>query len=563
MRHTHWVALSLVSIAGAASWSSLGCSTTADNCANTETCDTSTTTGTTTSSSTSTGMGGTGGTGGTGGVGGAGGTGGVGGTGGNGGTGGGPGCTGEPVDSDVLSAECGIFVALGGMDDAAGSPTAPVQTLAKAIELAAAQNKRVYACAEDFDEVVVLDVGVTIYGGLGCDEFATMPWTYVDENSRTGLRSMAGEIPLTLNAGASGSYIEAFTIEAAAGMAPGGSSIAVVADAVTATMTRCELVANNGANGATGESPPPDDAMLNGINGTAGVSTCMAAATNPGPAGPVKVCSTGGMSTGGKGGDGGLIDVVPTPHVPLPAGNGTSGTTGTMGMFGSGEAAADCTPGMNGSPGTPGASAAGGVTVGTIAATGYVGASGQNGTVGLPAQGGGGGGGAKGGLAINCGIPSERVGSSGGTGGTGGCGGLPGNGGLPGGSSIALISLDATLTLTDVTLTAGQGGDGGNGGNAQNGGVKGDKGALVMPVTGATASCAGGDGGVGGKGGPGGGGAGGHSLGIAYTGTLPVATIVNTMMPGNGGNGGMGNNNPNNNGAGVDGLEQDSFDFMQ
>lgn len=95
--------------------------------------------------------------------------------------------------------------------------------------------------------------------------------------------------------------------------------------------------------------------------------------------------------------------------------------------------------------------------LGNLSATGYVGAAGGAGPNGTIGQGGGGGGGRD---LSGC----SPTGPSGGSGGAGGCGGPGGGGGGAGGASIALASINATLTLTNVHLTASTGGAGGAGG---------------------------------------------------------------------------------------------------
>ena len=102
-----------------------------------------------------------------------------------------------------------------------------------------------------------------------------------------------------------------------------------------------------------------------------------------------------------------------------------------------------------------------------------------------------------------------------------------GGSGKAGGSSLAIVSLGAKLTLTEVTLTTGKGGDGGKGASGQTGGASG-LGSIggAAGVGGGKAGCKGGDGGAGGNGGPGGGGRGGHSIGIAYaSGPSKAATV--------------------------------------
>jgi hypothetical protein len=168
-------------------------------------------------------------------------------------------------------------------------------------------------------------------------------------------------------------------------------------------------------------------------------------------------------------------------------------------------------------------------------------------------------------MSVMCGSMTIAVpGASGGAGGTGGCGGNAGGGGQPGGSSIALLVLDAEVTLTSVTLTAGQAGNGGVGGSGQSGGGPGAGGMLGSGVgSSPPPSCTGGSGGAGGNGGPGGGGQGGHSLGIAFQGTTaPVGGtfMIDMTKNGTGGSGGL-NNTTVNMGMGADGIAVNCWDF--
>jgi hypothetical protein len=100
---------------------------------------------------------------------------------------------------------------------------------------------------------------------------------------------------------------------------------------------------------------------------------------------------------------------------------------------------------------------------------------------------------------------------------------------------VGLISLNAKIMFTSVTITTNAGGLGGNGGNGQVGGIGGQQGNQ-----GGMGACPGGIGGQGGRGGSGGGGLGGHSVGIAYQGNAPDPSGATIMvgMPGLGGQGG-------------------------
>ena len=68
-------------------------------------------------------------------------------------------------------------------------------------------------------------------------------------------------------------------------------------------------------------------------------------------------------------------------------------------------------------------------------------------------------------------------------------------------------------------------------------------------------ACAGGSDGAGGSGGTGGGGSGGHSLGIAYTGTMPPAAMVTFTLGTAGTGGGTGD------AAGADGVAANTQAF--
>ena len=131
---------------------------------------------------------------------------------------------------------------------------------------------------------------------------------------------------------------------------------------------------------------------------------------------------------------------------------------------------------------------------------------------------------ARGGVGANlCTSGMGGSGPSGGAGGAGGCGGNPGNGG--GGASFGLVSINASVSLTDVAIATGSGGSGGAGDVGQ----EGMDGASAGPPGGADA-CPGGKGGKGGQGGAGGGGRGGPSVGIAYVGDAPTESGVDIVI---------------------------------
>jgi hypothetical protein len=470
-----------------------------------------------------------------------------------------PGCI-PAADNKTIADDCGVFVSstVGDDNSGDGSQAKPLKTLAAAVEQAGATGKPVYACAEQHTGSVTLASRIAIYGGLDCAD----AWTYVGTTKKSVLVGDADEVALTIRKNAEDATVADFTIKAKDATKEGGSSVAMLADGATAELVRCELIAGIGAKGADGAPGEPNGtAAAGGAPGNAGKDACSDLDGTPGPdptlPGGMKIINdcSGDVSVGGGGGD---SDV-------LVGGGGEVGQTGRAGQAGAGEPAMgmwSCLVGSgkgnDGSSGEAGIFGAGAIGSGAISASGYMGTSGGAGTSGKAGQGGGGGGGAKGGM-ICSGNPG--AGASGGSGGAGGCGGLPGQGGGPGGASIALVSLNASIKLTDCTLAAGQGGDGGAGGDAQGGGSGGVGGLGGNKVGTSKNGCAGGMGGEGGNGGPGGGGLGGPSLGIAFQGeppTTPEGTVVTPGMPGAGGLGGSGNVGVN---AGEAGVAAEQLNF--
>lgn len=121
------------------------------------------------------------------------------------------------------------------------------------------------------------------------------------------------------------------------------------------------------------------------------------------------------------------------------------------------------------------------------------------------------------------------------------------------------MSVNATLSLMDITLRTGAGGKGGEGGDGQYGaigGIGGTGGLGAGAGSGTVPSCNGGAGGVGGSGGKGGGGRGGHSIAIAYTGDAPLDNV--TFETGTPGKGGLGANEAGN---GQPGIKADKQQF--
>ncbi|HZF48462.1 MAG TPA: PGRS family protein [Polyangiaceae bacterium] len=440
-----------------------------------------------------------------------------------GGDGGPSGCVPSESEGPVDDA-CGVFVAANGNDLAKGSKSAPLATFKKAIEMAGPE-KRIYACAEEFNEAVELPSGFTVYGGLGC----ALDWEYIGAQVKTALMPGAGEVPLKLLGGGSVTRLFDIRAEAASAVMPGGSSIAAIADQAEVELTRCELIAGDGADGDPGA--PYGETAADGPSGNAGGDACSANQVLGGK--DVTSACADGMSIGGLGGVGSANTALPG-NSGLPKDATNAGGLADTGM--------SCGPGGKGGDGAPGDPGAGGDGLGTFGLDGYTGVSGAPGKPGSRGNGGGGGGGSRGGSGVGkCSDAASAGGAGGGGGGAGGCGGEGGRGGGAGGSSIALIQLGGSVTFSGsarlVTGIAGGGGDGGDGQAPGKGGQPG-VGGMNGGATSLKSGCSGGAGGVGGAGGQGGGGAGGHAVGIAYTGEAP-STMGLTFLIGSAGAAGL------------------------
>ncbi|WP_438009111.1 hypothetical protein WME89_10645 [Sorangium sp. So ce321] len=423
-----------------------------------------------------------------------------------------------------LEDSCGVFVALAprGKPGAAGTKEAPLASIEEGIGRAQENGKRaVYVCAEQFEETIEIGDSITLFGSLDCED----DWKWGKEGKQTVLTTDPGQVPMTMRPATGTVRIEDMKVLAAESdpNVDGQSSIAMIADGGRLDLVRCDIEAQNAAKGADGADPaqPLAESAPPGTLGTDGKTACSANVVTTEDPVP-NDCGTpddkSDDSVGGLGGPGisnGEVDGLPgDPDRGFRENAGTHLDDGT------------CSPvedvaGSDGSSGTSGISAGEEAEkIGTISSTGYTGVFGTDGTKGSTAQGGGGGAGAKGSTS-ECVGQDGNGGASGGNGGSGGCGGQGGKGGHFGGSSIALISLDATVSFENVALKAGNGGKGGDGEPGQPGGAGGPGGDGGRNVGDLSRGCNGGKGGKGGDGGHGGGGLGGHSLGIAYVGQRP------------------------------------------
>ncbi|MEJ7732931.1 MAG: PGRS family protein [Polyangiaceae bacterium] len=438
----------------------------------------------------------------------------------------------------MITEAFGVFVANDGDDEAAGTREAPVKSLQKAVDLADAQHKRVYACSQTFVGAIEVPSGIALHGGFDC----TGDWSW-QAAKPTVIAGAAGNVPVRLLGGAGKTRLVDLRVEAADAVEPGGSSIAVIAESGEVEIQRSRLEAGAGMAGSDGEphagaaatgpdgNPGQDDACSGGLPGPVAGA---ASVSNP-------MCP---MSAGGKGGTSASSIVVLGGDFAagLPGGAGQpmggAGGVGATGTYLSllGGADEGCTSGSPGASGDEGSDYQGATGRGLLTKDGWLGVNGGNGGSGTFGLGGGGGGGGYG-----CGSNGNN---SGGSGAAGGCGGLGANGGLAGGASIALVTLDAKVTLDASTLVADAAGQGGAGGEAQEGGLGGKGGKGVgsesTQLNVSWASCSGGKGGAGGKGGGAGGGAGGHSLAVAYLGAPPTQLDMVTFAIGTAGAGGPG-----------------------
>lgn len=403
-----------------------------------------------------------------------------------------------------------IFVAPSGRDEAAGTMDAPVRSIAHAIQLAAATQRRVILCDATYAEAVTLTASAQLHGGFACpgtDEAAA--WSRTEGHARVApdtpgyaLEIRGVTAPLT---------IEDVEFEALDAAESGGSSIAAfVVSSPSVTLRRVTLRAGVGRDGVEGANSGytfPTEADLQGNDGTATVGGAPKQCVCPGADAPSTSGGGGGAIPDGGGGSG------------APRHGETGGRGGRNG--------AACEAGGWGTSGAAGPSAPHAArisSVGQLTEDGWQPASGSPAPDGSPGQGGGGGAG--------------RPGGGGGSGGCGGCGGRGGEGGQAGGSSIALLALNSPVQLLQSSLQVANAGHGGDGAAGQRGqqafGGRGRGFGL------GDGGCNGGNGGIGGDGGSGAGAAGGLSVGVLFRGAAPTRreTTVTLGTPGIGGVGG-------------------------
>jgi hypothetical protein len=445
----------------------------------------------------------------------------------------------DGIDGDLTAA---IFVAPSGSDEATGDITAPVQTIAHAIDLAAKAGKSVYVCDAEYDEAITLSHPVSLYAGYACDR------AWARERDRATLAPAKG-VPFSALLVGAPITVTRFNLRAPDGKDASESSIAATVFASKqvrfARMTFSAGTAANGAAGAAVPDPkwrppaPGRDAkpLKNASNCQtssardyfSGGSDCDQIAS--GAFGEPTQCPDGTLIVGGYGGDGSNY------YRKIDAGSGGDGTP-----------SGGATDGWNGPPGAASQHGFGSI-LGTAYAPTNDGDDGANGHAGRSGHGGAG----ATGYFNTTSIPLSYVpGAGGGQGGYGGCGGQGGKHGSGGGASIALLAVDSSISIDSSELLTGRGGDGGDGSDGmpgQPGGPPG-KGATAFASISQDGEAAA-PGGSGGSGGPGGGG---PSIGIVFIGEAPVRSATVSIDVQSAGLGGRAAG-----GMATDGLKQETF----
>jgi hypothetical protein len=454
--------------------------------------------------------------------------------GGEGGEGGGIAADCTPTEGAAVGGSCGVFVQAGAAGGD-GSQATPYGSLVEAL-----QNEpsaaRIYVCGGDtFEGSVEVAAGTSLFGGFACEG-----WTYSAGGARPLILGDA-DVPAMRITGAGSSRVMSLDLEAPSAEAAGASSLGLLVSEATVEL---EAVAITAGDGAAGAAPPAQVEQLARAQG--GMTGAVAGTVPVNAMGGANTCGLVALS-GGVGGAGGLA----------ASGNGADGNPGDGGMGasgGKGQDATDCASGFNGTSGEDGNPGLGATSLGVADADGFTAADGEPGEAGGYGHSGGGGGGSR--------ASASSHGAGGGGGGAGGCGGEAGAAGRGGGSSLGIVSLNATLTLGDgVTVTVGSGGAGGAGGMGQFGqqggllGLGGTGGGTVVDA------CAGGAGGAGGHGGNGGGGRGGHAVGIAYVGAEPAGGTVDVSGSSEGAGGPGGDNGLEPGGAGADGVVEERLEL--
>ena len=411
-----------------------------------------------------------------------------------------PDCDG--IDGELDAA---VFVSARSGDDIAdGRSTTPVQSLARAVELAQGRSEPVYLDVGRYElggATLTIPAGVDLHGGYRFDPDARSwaPRRVARVEAATVIAGSAR--PLVYADLDRPTLLDRVEVEAARGEA-GRSAVAVTARRVGDHL-RLRDVLLRGTEGGPGRAGQAGEHGLDGAAaGQDGATGSDATCPGCGGVGGVGACpADGGM--GGRGG--GQRDGDPAPRAATDGQDGI----GVAGGLGGGRGVLPSAPGTAGEEGGVGADGANGdpgPAQGRLEdpAT-LLWAPRPSPTAGRGAPGSGGGGGG-GGMAA-----AGRMLYSGGGGG-GGAGGCPGEGGvgaLGGGGSFGLLVAGGLVRLAGVRIEPGRGGIGGIGG-AGGAGAPGQMGGRGVRHPLCPECGRGADGGRGGDGG-----CGGHAAGAA------------------------------------------------
>lgn len=435
----------------------------------------------------------------------------------------------------------GVFVSAKGSDEGDGTRAHPLQHISTAIAGAAASGRRVYACAETYDEVLTLGDGISVFGYFDCQG----EWKV--GGARAVVAPKTGDVAALAKGIAKPTRIEALEIRGRDATEPSQSSIGLKAeDAGGLSFVNARIAAGKGMKGKDGAAPI-QLVQTGNIKGNSG--TYAAACANSGDlfgcdaarqlptAGGTSKCSGAAGFDGGPGGAGGhsgkhllrgrqageslfscvglngaaAICYFLEPGESVTDGGNQPGSTQTA-RGGTGVVMASAgAAGANGADGTNG--------VWSLSAEGFKAGDGASGTHGAPGQGGGGGGGER--LhENNQGGTTYMWGGTGAGGGAGGCPGLAGEAGAGGGASIAVLAFRSAMRFDAKSeIVAGAAGRGGAG-HAPSVSTNGGEAGLVPNTNPATTRGA--PGGRGGEGGVSGHGASGPSIGIAWKDAKPT-----------------------------------------
>lgn len=448
--------------------------------------------------------------------------------------------------------DASVFVSEQTGDDSNDGLTSqtPVATIGRGIEIAGQQDPAfdVLVAEGTYDEYVVLEAGVDVYGGYSSSDWSRDPSQHTVVIQPTGDSADSGHnrtvVADGLDAPTVVDSVDVYGVDAQeAGSSTTGVWVRDSGDHLTIAHTN--IVAGAAADGLDSDDGDPVSSGSNGQNAadTDGAATNDTGCGAGGSGGSARPACDQNVTTGedgadgiGDDGEGGLGGDNYCRGALNDACQNTAGADGVAG--------ADGADGDNGQAGSDGY---GFFTTADLwhADPGVDPIAGDDGS-------GGGGGGAGG----SCSGPwlSSTNGGGGGAGGSGGCGGEAATNGQAGGGSFGLIALGSTVALDAVDIAMGPAGDGGNGGVGSTGRPGGQGGLGSAGNGNGEAGGNGGPGGHGGDGGNGAGGCGGPAVGIATADGGQLSGTNYTVDPSNGVAGAPGSGGINPLGAADDGC---------